>query len=396
VMKLSKSIYGMKQASRVWNITFDNAVREWGFTRLPCEWCVYQRQTPSSTVIFALHVNDIISIASSPDENRHFQSLLTSRWDISALGPAKLALGIAISRDRAARTISLSQSLSIDRLLDKFGQLDARPVDTPMVMGLRLERPDKSAPVDTLTTEWCARTPFRELVGSLMYIAISTRPDIAFAVSKLSSFLDCYRPEHWEAAIRVLRYLKGTRTLTLVLGGTLPISLFGHSDSDYANCPTTSRSISGFFFSLGSGAISWCSRKQRTVADSSCYAEYIALHEASHEAIFLRQLLDGIGFTLPEATLLHCDNVAATTIAEDHVWHSRIKHIRVKYHYIRELIASGDIRIARCHTSENIADILTKPLAKPTFCRLRRALGLRFDDSDNGLAKQEETASANT
>ena len=128
-----------------------------------------------------------------------------------------------------------------------------------------------------------------------MYVAIGSRPDIAYAVGRLASFLDCYHPEHWGAAIRVLRYLKGTRTLMLKLGGLNSHQLIGYSDSDYANCPDTSRSIGGYCFSLGSGMVSWSSRKQRTVADSSCYTEYIALHEAAHEAIFLRELLGGVG-----------------------------------------------------------------------------------------------------
>jgi Reverse transcriptase (RNA-dependent DNA polymerase) len=151
-MRLLRSIYGMKQASRVWNITFDTAVREWGFTHLPCEWCVYRRQSVTGTIIFAVHFDDIISIASSLDENKHFQSLLTSRWDISALGPAKFALGIALSRDRSAQTISLSQAAMIDRLLERFDLLDARPADTPMAAGLCLDRPDKMAPVDPVIT----------------------------------------------------------------------------------------------------------------------------------------------------------------------------------------------------------------------------------------------------
>jgi len=137
-----------------------------------------------------------------------------------------------------------------------------------------------------------------------MYFSVATRPDISYAVGRLSSFLDCYRLEHWEAAIRVLRYLKGTRSYALTLGGKAPLTLLGYSDSDYANCPDTSRSIGGYCFSLGSGMISWSSRKQPTVADSSCYAEYIALHNASHEVVFLRQLLDGLHFLPSGATRL--------------------------------------------------------------------------------------------
>jgi hypothetical protein len=134
--------------------------------------------------------------------------------------------------------------------------------------------------------------PYRALVGALNYIAVRTRPDIAFAVGRLSSLMDCYTPDHWSAAIRVVRYLKGTRTMGLTLGGSNALCLVGYSDSDYANCPDTSRSISGYCFNLGSGVISWMSKKQRVVADSSCYAEYIALHDSLHEVSFCRNNSD--------------------------------------------------------------------------------------------------------
>src|ERR1700761_13732 len=146
-------------------------------------------------------------------------------------------------------------------------------------------------PMSSEVATWTAKTPYCSLVGSLMYLAVATRPDISYAVGRLSSFLDDFRLEHWEAAIRVLHYLKATRTYGLTLGGKNSLTLNGYSDSDYANCVDTSRSIGGYCFTLGSGMISWSSKKQATVADSSCYAEYIALHSASHEVVFLRQLL---------------------------------------------------------------------------------------------------------
>lgn len=375
VMRLMKSIYGMRQASRRWNQTFHKAVEEWGFSRVPCEWCVYIRRSPTGTVIFAVHVDDIFSIAWPPEENSRFRDELKSKWEISDLGPAKFALGIAISRD--GHSISLSQTAFIDRVLDRFGQTDAHSADTPMVAGLHLRRPDKSAPTPPEIAEWAARTPYRELIGSLNYIAVATRPDIAYAVGRLASFLDCYRTEHWSAAIRVLRYLKGTRTLSLVLGSDTPPNLLGYSDADYANCKDTSRSISGHCFSLGSGMISWSSRKQRLVADSTCYAEYIALHDASHEAIFLRQLLDALDFPCRGGTTIHCDNDASLRLAEDHVFHSQVKHIRVKFHSIRNCIDRGELKVLRVRSADNTADILTKPLGRSDFLRLRCYLGLR-------------------
>jgi len=380
VMKLMKSIYGMKQASRVWNRTFDRAVRGWGFKRLSSEWCIYWRQTPTGTVIFAVHVNDIISIAPKPSMNKAFKSQLKGKWDITDLGPAKFALGIAISRNPSVNTISISQTALIDRVVEQFNQRDAHPVDVPMVAGLQLCRPNKTDPVPPEIAAWAERTPYRSLVGSLMYIAIGTRPDVAYAIGRLAFFLNCYRPEHWEAATRVLRYLKGTRSLVLKLGGQNSLRLVGYSDSDYANCPDTSRSIGGYCFSLGSGMVSWSSRKQRTVADSSCYAEYIALHEASHEAVFLRELLDEIDFLPTGPTPIHCDNDAASILSEDHLWHPRVKHIRVKYHYVRELVSDGEVKATRISSADNTADILTKPLARADFLRLRPNLGLCIEE----------------
>jgi hypothetical protein len=376
VMKLMKSIYGMKQASRVWNRTFDKAVKAWGFERLPSEWCIYRRQTPTGTTIFAVHVDDIISASTSPAENERFKASLKEKWDISDLGSVKFALGIAVARDLDAGTVSISQTALIDRVINQFNQTDAHTSDVPMSPGLQLRRPDKRIPTPPEIVAWAERTPYRSLVGSLMYIAVGTWPDIAYAVSRLASFLDCYRPDHWSAAIKVLCYLKGTHTLALKLGGSDTHHLVGFTDSDYANCPDTSCSIGGYCFSLGSGMISWSSRKQRTVADSSCYAEYIALHEASHEAIFLRELLNGVGLLPSDPTPIHCDNDAASILSEDHVWHPRVKHIRVKYHHVRELVSDGEIKAIRVRSTDNVADILTKPLARPHFLRLREGLGL--------------------
>ena len=162
----------------------------------------------------------------------------------------------------------------------------------------------------------------------------------------------------------------------LTLGGTTSLALTGYSDSNYSNCAETSKSVGGYCYSLGSGLISWSSRKQNSVADSSCYAEYITLHDVAHNAIFLRQLLSDLSFPFTQPTPLYCDNDAATRLAEDHVWHSRTKHIWVKYHYTRKQVLEGSISVTRVRSSDNLADIFTKPLNRTDFQHLRHYLGL--------------------
>ena len=209
-----------------------------------------------------------------------------------------------------------------------------------------------------------------------MYLAITTRPDIAYATGRLTSFMDCYQPKHWATAIHVLHYLKGTRLYSLTLGGQNSLSLLGYSDSDYTNCIDTSRSIGGYCFTLGSGMVSWSLWKQATVADSSCYAKYMALHDATHEAIFLQQLLEGLHLLPSSPTRLFCNNDAASRLMEDHVWHSHTKHIHVKYHFTREQVLAGELVVTHVSSKENTANIFTKPLSKVDFQRLRHYLGI--------------------
>ncbi len=196
VWRLQKSIYGMKQASQIWNQTFHKMVSNWGFQRMRNEWCVYRRTSTTGTTIFALHVDNIIVASSSADETERFKAELRSQWEIADLGPAKFALGIGITRDLANKSISISQTAFIDRILEQFNMSDAHPVDIPMVVSAQLKRPDKSLPVPAHVAAWVARTPYWKLVDSLNYLAVATRPDISYAVGCLATYLDCYREEH--------------------------------------------------------------------------------------------------------------------------------------------------------------------------------------------------------
>ncbi|KAJ3494947.1 hypothetical protein NLJ89_g10707 [Agrocybe chaxingu] len=285
VWKLQRGLYGMKQSGRIWNKTMNDAMLTWGFTKLSSEPCIYHRKTDTGTIITTVHVDDFLSIAHPPHENDTFEKQMRSLWEIST-GPVKFCIGIAIAHDLHNHTVRLSQTTLIDKVISLFGQSDAHPVTVPMDPGLKLRRPD---PKDITSMERAKlnKLPYRSLVGCLLYLAIGTRPDISYAIQQLSQFLDSYTYAHWNAAIQVVKYLKGTRSLALQLGGKGPIQLLGFTDSDWANCLDTRKSVGGYGFTLGSGLVSWMSKKQSTIATSTCQAEYMAAFDASKEALFL-------------------------------------------------------------------------------------------------------------
>lgn len=226
VWELQKGLYGMKQGGLVWNRTMNDAMISWGFTRLKCEHCIYY------------HVDDFLAVGSNKAIISDFKMQLRTKWEISDLGEAKFCLGIALEWDRVNCTICLSQTALIDRIIMQFGLSTAVPVSTPMETGLHLSRRTHDPATDA-QCDLMAHTPYRSLVGSLMYLAIGTQPDIAHAVQQLCHHLDCYGPVHWKAAKHVTHYLKGTQLSTLVLGGDHPTHLLGFTDSDFANCPDT-------------------------------------------------------------------------------------------------------------------------------------------------------------
>jgi hypothetical protein len=376
VWQLQRGLYGMKQSGRIWNQTLNAQMIDWGFTRLTCESCIYYRKTDTGIIISAVHVDDYLSIADSKGENERFKDQMRKVWTISELGTARFIMGIAISWDKTARTVALSQTALIDKIIEQFRQKDAHPVSAPFEPGCKLRRTNPQS-ITPEERSQLVKLPYRSLVGCLLYLAISTRPDISYAVQQLSQFLDSYSFEHWGAAIRLVRYLKGTRELKLYLGGDSPILLRACSDSDWANCLDTRRSVGGYVCSLGSGAISWAARKQKVVAASSCEAEYIAAFETAKECIWLRTLLEAIDHRQTNHTIISCDNTATKTLSEDPLLHSRVKHVDIKYHFLRERVQSGDLRLTYINTRENAADMFTKALDVKQFSYLRDFLGLR-------------------
>jgi len=208
-----------------------------------------------------------------------------------------------------------------------------------------------------------------------MYLAVCSRRDISFAVSYLSQFYQNFRRQHWVAAKRVFRYLKGTIDLGLTYRKTgKPI--VGYVDADWANCPQDRRSYTGYVFMLSGCPITWESRKQRTVALSSTEAEYMALTESAKEGLHLKRFLDELGFNHLAQVCIQCDNNGARKLAENPVFHGRSKHIDVRHHFVREVLKSGDLKVEYMPTNEMAADVLTKGLSSSKHTKCLRILEL--------------------
>lgn len=265
---------------------------------------------------------------------------------------------------------AISTGLHLKKVLKKFGQTQAKPVSTPADLNVKLQKEDGvSRPVDAIL--------YQSIVGSLLYAAIATRPDIAQAVGVVSKFCANPSQSHLTAAKRILRYLKETACLGLSYKKCAYGSLTGYSDADWAGDMDDRHSTSENVFLLAGGAVSWLSKKQATVALSTAEAEYVALSAATQEAIWLPRLLADVGVPPKGPTVIHEDNQGAISMAKNAVGHARTKHIDIRYLFVREGVQNGAIALKYVATDEMIADILTKPLPKHRFEKLVTKLSMR-------------------
>ena len=242
-----------------------------------------------------------------------------------------------------------------------------RPSDFPMEQHLRL-RPNDGVPLPDPTI-------YRRLVGRLLYLTV-TRPDIQYVVNTISQFMQTPHSTHLDATNRVLRYLKGSIGKSLFLSASSSLNLVGYVDSDWAGCPTTCRSTTGYFTMLGSSPISWKTKKQPTVSRSSAEAEYRSLAAITSELQWLKYLLSDLGINHPQVILVHCDSQAAIHIAENPVFHERTKHIELDCHFVREKIKASLLAPSYLRSRDQLADIFTKPLGGEAYQRLFSKLGV--------------------
>ncbi|CAI7809046.1 unnamed protein product, partial [Closterium sp. NIES-53] len=369
VWKLNCPVYGLKQASREWHNKVKEVLLSLEFLPSSADPTLFIRRH-SKPFYILVYVDDFILVAKDSAEMTSVQAALSKALQMKDLGDLKHYLGMEITRDCQARTISLSQEFYIDNVLKRFEMELCTPVATPLPLQHLLTAPAVPTP------EACSE-PYSELVGSLMYAMMCTRPDLAYPVSVLSRYVapGHFTDLHWKAAKRVLRYLQGTKSHVLTLGGLSPPRLEGYTDSSWADDQTDRRSSQGYCFTLGSGIVSWRSTRSSAVSLSSCEAELYAGTMAAQEARWLTFLLQELGF--PQSTpTLWCDNQSTIHISQDPVYHTRTKHIELRHFFIHDLVQQEQLTVEYVASDCNLADLFTKPLGKVPHHRLLGAMGL--------------------
>lgn len=364
VCRLKKSLYGLKQAPRQWYKRFDSYMMKIGYQRCEYDCCVYVKSLDHSPIFLLLYVDDMLIAANDMDDINRLKGLLGREFEMKDLGAAKKILGMEIRRDRSSKRLWLSQKSYIEKVLERFDMSNSKPVSTPLAKHFILTA--EQSPKSAEELKDMAEVPYASAVGCLMYAMVCTRPDLAQAVSQVSKYMSNPGRRHWDAVKWILRYLRGTSDYGLMFGGEVQDSVIGFVDSDYGGDLDNSRSTTGYVFTLAGAPICWRSVQQGIVAMSTTEAEYMALGEAAKEAVWVQGLVSELGVD-QEGVQLHCDSQSALCLAKNQVYHGRTKHIRIRFHKIRELAASGEVLLEKVHTSENPADMLTKPVTTEKF-----------------------------
>ena len=356
IVKLNRSLYGLKQSGKCWNDEFSNQVSEMGFRSCSVDPCLYFNK--DIEIFMILYVDDILLIGPNTSNIDQIKAKLSEKYKMKDLGPVRKFLNMDIGRIESRKLLWINQEDYIEKILRKYSMENCNPVNIPM------------DPNITFTENKGPETnfPYRELIGSLQYLTCISRPDISVAVNILSQFQSNPSNEHWMGLKRILRYLNGTKHYRLIYQGNSKISLEGYADANYAGNSEDRKSTSGYIFQVFGNTISWNTKKQSTISLSSTEAELIALTHASKEALWLSSLLDEIGIESKPVTIFE-DNQPCISLVHENRISQRIKHIDIKYLFIRDHIKNDNLKVKWISTENQVADIFTKPLASISFKR---------------------------
>lgn len=357
VCKLRKSLYGLKQAARCWYKRFVDFLERLGFVASQADPCLFIKKEGQNKIFLALYVDDGLVASNNKKDFEDFLNKLKEEFKVRSK-PLSFFLGLEISREEDG-SVRIDQKAYAKQVLERFGMYDCKPVSTPII---------SSQPEEYSQLEKETKFPYRQAVGALMYLMISTRPDLAFAVGVASRSLENPSPEDVIRVKRILRYLKGTISLGIIYKAGEEKVLQGYSDADHGGDLSTGRSTTGVLCRFAGSPISWLSQRQTSVAISTTEAEVVAASEAARELIWLKRLLDELT-DLTKIPVLFVDNEAAIKLAKNPEYHRRTKHIRLRHFFVREVVQEGIVSIQPISSDDQLADMFTKPIHKPKLIK---------------------------
>jgi hypothetical protein len=385
VLKLRKALYGLRRSPLLWQQHLTQTLRDLGFKTIPEEPCVMLKDG----VIVFFFVDDIIWAYRKERvaEARKAMASLQQKYNMTVLGEPKWFLGIHIIRNRAKRTIWLTQDAYIDKIAHQYGvDLETKIPETPMA--------EEELLPATCQADQRSIERYQKKVGSILFAATSTRPDVAFAAARLARFNQNPDQTHHKAADRVLQYLHGTRSLGIRLGGTRFLKSFlCASDASYADNTTDRKSSQGYVMMLFGGPIAWKATKQPTVTTSSTEAELIALSQTAKEAIFASRILKELEVQIDGPLHIECDNTQTIRLLteESAKLTTKLRHVDIHRHWLRQEYKERRVEFGWVPTSKMIADGMTKALPKQRHATFIKMLQME-DVSDQIVMEQQMEA----
>jgi len=368
VTKLKMSLYGTKQAARLWNIKFREHLLDAGWRQFESDTCIFTRTTDRNGIEYiGIYVDDIVHLCRDKHVHATFHAFCNEHFPTTTQGELTWILGMEVRRNRRTRTLTINQTQKILELLEHCDMLDAKPLTTPME--IQWKKGTGSPTVDPVRI-----TEYRSKVASCSFIAGCTRPDIQLAVSKLSRHLSRPNEKCFTALTHLLRYLAGTPELGIRyhFGNETTLTLETYADSTFGGeHEDKAKSQGGYTVHFGGGPIDWSSKLQSVIALSSAEAEQMSAFNTSRTIVHFRQLLGELGHADNQPTIIREDNTACIAQSKNPVDPTRTRHVLIQYHYLRELTAMGIVRLIYICTRDQVADILTKPLPPKDFLRLR-------------------------
>lgn len=365
VCKLNRSLYGLKQAPRCWNQKFDASLKKFGFNNSHADRCLYIGKVNQNKVYLLLYVDDGLILSKSKDSLNTVMQELKQNFEIKQCDSNNF---VGLQIEKSEKYVFIHQSKYIERLLYKYNMQDANCNNIPVSPHTILEK----------STEYVDKNiPYREAVGSLMHLAVVSRPDIMYGVSLVSRYLNCFDHTHWNVVKKIMKYLKETKDYGICYTSSQQNKIEAYSDADFAKDSATRKSLTGYVFIKNGAAITWATQRQQSVALSTTEAEFMAACSATKEALWLKRMLLDIGEFNQDSICLNMDNQSAICLIKNVDYHKRCKHIDVKYNFIKEKYNEKHIDLNYVCTKEQYADIFTKALPRDKFQYLRSKLGIK-------------------